>query len=272
MSLLSRDHYIAVLCPDRVALLRRRPGRGAPAGGLELTAQAPCAASGAVAAIAALAGLLARPEIGRGDLTVLLSNHFVRYLLVPWSAEVGSPAELAAFAEICCDQVFGAAGEPRIVLTSPEKAPGARLACALDGALLHSLRRAAAASRLRLASVQPYLMAAFNRLRPSLGQRDFFFLLAEPARNCLLVSLGGAWSSVRASAAEDQPQALADLIEREAQLLGLAEGGMPPVFVHVARRAGIALPACHGVTPRTLDLAPSGEAADPFHAMAMTVA
>jgi len=273
VSLLSRERYVAVLGPDRVALLRRRPGHGARQGGLELTAQAPCAAPVAAAAGAALAGLLARPEIGRGDLTVLLSNHFVRYLLVPWSAEVGSPAELAAFAEICCDQVFGAASEPRIVLTSPEKAPGARLAAALDSAFVNALRGATRVSRLRLVSVQPYLMAAFNRLRPRLGQRDFFFLLAEPSRNCLLVSLGGVWSSVRASAAEDQPQALADLIEREAQLLGLAEGGMPPVFAHVARRPGIALPACHGVTPRTLDLAPLGEAAaDPFHTMAMTVA
>ena len=267
-----RNQYIAVLCLDRVAILRRRRGWS---GAFDLTADAACAAPTAAAAVQALAGLLARPEMVRGDLTVLLSNHFVRYLLVPWRAEVDTPAELAAFARICCDQVFGNDAGKQILLTSREKAPGARLAAALDATLMESLRDVVAASRLRLVSVQPYLAAAFNRLRASFGQRDFVFVVAEPARSCLLVATGGAWSSVRASAAEDQPQALADLIEREAQLLGLAEEGMPPVFVHAPRQGRIRLPDCHGVTPRTIGLPVPDHlaaAANPLLTMAMTVA
>jgi hypothetical protein len=265
------DRYIAVLSPERVALVRRRRGWN---DAFDLCADAACAEPTPAAATEALSGLLGRQEIGEGKLTVLLSNHFVRYLLVPWRPEVGSPAELAAYAEICCDQVFGSEAGRRIVLTSREKALSPRLAAVLDGAFLDNLRSVVEASRLSLASIQPYLSAAFNCMRESLDRSNFVFVVAEPARTCMLVSIDGCWSSVRASSGEDQPQALADLIEREALLLGVAEEDMPPVFVHAPRHADLKLPDCHGVTPETIRLPlpdTLAGAADPLLTMAMTV-
>jgi hypothetical protein len=266
-----RDRYIAVLTPDKVAVVRRRWGWS---GDFDLRADAACVEPTAVGAAQALSGLLARPEIGSGQLTVLLSNHFVRYLLVPWRAEVGSPAELTAFAEICCDQVFGSEPGRRILITSREKASSPRLAAVLDGTFLDALHSAVNASSLGLASVQPYLSAAFNCMRVSFSRSNFVFVVAEPNRTCMLVSIDGCWSSVRASAGEDRPQALADLIEREALLLGVAEEDMPPVFVHAPRHADLKLPDCHGVTPETIRL-PLPETlagtADPLLTMAMTV-
>ena len=137
-----------------------------------------------------------------------------------------------------------------------------------------TLRSVVGASRLRLTSVQPYLSAAFNCMRESFSRRNFVFVVAEPARTCILVSIGGCWSSVRASAGEDRPQALADLIEREALLLGVADEDMPPVFVHAPRHADLKLPACHGVTPEIITLplpATLASAGDPLLNMAMTV-
>jgi hypothetical protein len=181
---------------------------------------------------------------------------------------------LAAFAEICCDEVFGRDAGRRIVLTSREKATSPRLAAVVDAAFMDALRNVAAASALRLVSIQPYLSAAFNRLRDHFARGDFVFVLAEPDRTCMLVSIDGCWSSVRASAAEDQPQALNDLIEREALLLGVAEGAMPAVFLHAARQADLKLKDCHGVTPQTIKLPLPDKlagAADPLLTMAMTV-
>jgi hypothetical protein len=272
VSLLWRDHYIAVLCPDRVAVVRRRRGRKRP---IELLASETCTAPTAQAAVQALAGLLARPEVRKGDLTVVVSSHFVRYLLVPWRAEVRNPAELAAFAAICCDEVFGNEPAGRAVLVSREKASGPRVAAALEPAFLSALRSVAAASPLRLSSIQPYLAAAFNSVRASLDRPDFVFVVAEPKRSCLLVSKEGYWSSLRSSFAADRPQALADLIEREAQLIGLTEEAMPSIFVHAPGQARLDLPAFHGVMPQSISVrVPDalGSAADPLLSMAMTVA
>jgi hypothetical protein len=261
------DRYVAVLCPERVALVRRAAWRKE----WTLHSQAPCAGPGAQHAVEALRDLLAQAKVGGGELTLLLSSHFVQYLLVPWSAQVTGPAELAAFAGVCFDETFGSDGGPRVLKTARERAPSARIAAAVDTALLQSLRATAAASRLRLVSIQPYLTAAFDRLRGALARRDFVFVLAEPTRCCVLVATGGRWRSLRNAAAHARPRELANLVEREAQLAGLADEGMPAVFVHAAGHADLQLPACHGVTP--CSVAPrSALAADPLVAMAMAVA
>lgn len=269
MSPLWRDQLVAVLCPDRVALVRTRHGRRCA---LQLQAEQPCAGSDWKAAVAALAALLARPGQGPGDLTVLLSNHFVRYLLVPWRAEVGTPAELAALASICCDETFGGEAGGRLVTTSAERAPSARMAAGLDAGLVSGLQAAAAASPLRLVSVQPYLAAAFNRLHRLLPRRDFVFVVAEPTRSCLLVATGGRWRSVRNTGGACRPLDLAHLIEREAQLAGLAEEGMPPIFVHAPGQRPLQLPACQGVLPQDIALRGTDALADPLLVMAGTVA
>ena len=130
------------------------------------------------------------------------------------------------------------------------------------------------ASRLKLVSVQPYLVSLFNRLRPSLARRDFVFLVAEPTRSCLLVATGGCWRSLRNTGAAATPQELAYLVEREAQLAGLGDLDMPPVFVHAPGQDDLQLPSCAGVVPKPVGLRGAGgaAAADPLLAMAWTVA
>jgi hypothetical protein len=261
-----RERFTAVLAPDRVVLARHPRGWGrAP----ELQAECPCAGASPEAAVQALQDLLLSGKAGSGELTVLLSNHFVQYVLVPWRAELRSPAELAAYAAICFDETFGANPAGREILVAPERASSARLAAGIDNSLLHALRSALASSSLRLVSIRPYLPAAFDRVRRSLGSRDFLFLLAEPARSCVLVASGGRWRSLRNTSTAAQPHELANLIRREAQIAGLADEGMPPVFVHAPGRDDLQVPDCHGVTPRTLSLPRS--AADPLLAMAMSV-
>lgn len=274
MSLLWRDAftpaaaYTAVVAPQRVLLVRRRRfgGRG---GAADLQLDAPWVGT-PVAAAQALAQLLQGPQVGAGTLQILVSSHFVRYLLVPWRAEVATPEEFAAYARICCEQTFGGVGSGagtgtgegsgaevgagQSLRTAPEKPGSPRLAAAMDTALVQALVQAVGATRLRLVGVQPYLAAAFNRLSRQMPREDFIFVVAEPGRSCLLAASQGQWRSVRASACEDAPERIAGLIEREAQLLGLAEDEMPPVFVHAPRQPGQALPACHGRVPATLDL------------------
>jgi hypothetical protein len=266
-----RDRFTAVLAPDRVALVRRGRGWGKQP---ELHSQAECAAPTPQAAVDALNTLIARPGVGPGELTLVLSNHFVRYLLVPWSTGVGKPSELAAYAGICFDETFGTDAGQREILVNRERAPSARIAAGLDTRFLHALRTAVGGSRLRLVSVQPYLASLFNRVRPSLATKDFVFLVAEPTRTCLLVATGGCWRTLRNTGSAATPQELADLVEREAQLAGLAEHGMPPVFVHAPGQDDLELPACAGVLPQRVHArrGRGAPAADPLLAMALTVA
>lgn len=270
MSHLSHDAYVAVVAPERVLLVRRRKG-WLRRGDFDLTLDAPWAGA-PTAAAQALAQLVQRPEMGAGTLQILVSSHFVRYLLVPWRAEVTHPEEFAAYVRICCDQTYGVASAGRSLRTSAEKEGGPRLTAAMDTALLEALSQAGGAGPLRLASVQPYLAAAYNRLSRHLPRKQFIFFVAEPGRSCLLVASQGRWRSVRASASEDQPHTIAALIEREARLLGLGDDEVPPVFVHAPRQAALTLSECHGRVPKILHLplpAAFAQRADPLLSMAM---
>jgi hypothetical protein len=251
VSLWSRDRWVAVLSPERVALVRRRPGwRTLP----ELHAQRMCADATADAALEALRTLLAQQDVGGGALTIVLSSHFVQYLLVPWRAGVTRPSELKAFAQMCFEETFGGRAGDRTVLVARERAGSARVAAALDSAWLQALQSAAAASALRLVSIQPHLCAVFDRAQRPLGSRDFLLLVAEPARSCVLVASDGHWRSLRCTATPARRIELAQLVEREAQLCGLADEGMPAVFLHAPGQEGLELPACQGVLPQRLQL------------------
>lgn len=265
MSLLSRERLIAVLAPARVTLLHAGTGRPAPGGACDCE-------GGWDGAVDALQGLLREAGVRRGDVTVVLSCHFAHFRLVPWSDAISSPAELEAFARIGFEDVYGAVAAGWALRISPEAAGRPRVAAAIDKALLARLHTIVEGAGLRLASVQPHLMAAFNRLQPGLARDDFVFAVAEPGRCSMLLARAGQWLSVRSSAVADSEHAVAALLERECELNGIGDpqsGPVPPVFIHAPGRAASAWPPVEGVAPRALTL---GSGDDPWQDMAQAVA
>jgi hypothetical protein len=267
---LSPERYLAVLAPTHASLLRRR-GRGA----VEVLGDTDCAAQGAHwdAAADALQGLLAASAVRRGELAVVLSSHFARYRLVPWSDAIGSPDELDAYVRIGFEDVYGAVAAGWALRVSPEPAGRDRIAAALEQALLDRLDSLARAAGVRLVSVQPHLMAAFNRLLPRLRRDDFLFAAAEPGRCSVLLARAGRWVGVRSNAVEDSDAAVAALLARECELHGLAGDAVPAVYVHAAGRAPGAWRPVLGTLPETLAIgAPAAATADPWRDMALAAA
>ncbi len=248
-----RDRYCVALRPNGVALVRRRRGTAA----LDLKGFLACnpAAEGPPwgPAVEALKRFAARPETTPGDLWVVLSNHFVRFQLVPWNGELASVEELQNFAVAAFENVFGEKAATWDVRLSPEKAGAPRIASAVDRALLDALRDAVAGTNLSLISVQPYLMAAFNALAKPFRNRDFIFLLAEPGRASLLAAVDQHWRSVRTGAMENGPEAMAALIEREIHLSQL-DDKVPAILVHAPHHSGLLLNPIGGVAPRVLEV------------------
>lgn len=255
MSPLLRDRYCAVLRPDRVDLVRFKHGFK-PVLDLKQSVAVAAGAEGApwLPAVAALGEMVAGDSVARGELVAVLSNHFVRYLVVPWDDQVGSIAEYEGFARIAFESVFGEAARTWSIRVSPERFRAPRLASAMDGELAQALRQAGR-DKLRLISIQPYLMAAFNRLSQPFRRRDFFFLLAEPGRACVLAAVGGKWRMVRNHAVSDDA-AISALVERELRLLETNEGPVPHLYVHAPGFRQLKLPIVEGAAPRVLALPP----------------
>lgn len=257
MSLSWRDRYCAALKPDRVELVRI--GRGWSRA-VNLSRSLEVATDNEeprwVAALAALRSLLEAEGSGRGDLSVVVSNHFVRYLVIPWDAQIGSIDEYEAYLRIAFENVFGDTAASWTFRSTTEKAGAPRLAAAIDGELDHGLRQLGAGS-LRLVSVQPYLMAAFNALSQTLRRQDFFFLLAEPGRACVLAAVDGYWRTARNQTVVEESD-IPGFVERELRLLETSHSRVPQLFVHAPELGPLKLPLVHGVAPHLLNLIPSG--------------
>jgi hypothetical protein len=214
-----------VICPDQVALWPVR--RALSVRGLRRAIRdphsVPCnPATGIQAWRAALQALeTSLPDFAEHNTvaTVILSNHFVRYALVPWRAELADADEELSFARHCFTKVYGKAAQQWELRLSPEASAMSRLASAVDTELHDGLKAVFDGAGIPLRSVQPHLMAAFNGFRGRLPQQNAWFALLEPDNLCLALLQQGHWSRVRSLRIDSAWQEELPLIlEREAYL------------------------------------------------------
>ncbi|CAB5519870.1 Uncharacterised protein [Pseudomonas putida] len=234
MSHLSLDRYCAVLGAEGVGLGRWHANQHQWLGSRAFTCDP--AQPAWAPALEALGELLAEHAPRRAQLRVLLSARYSRFCLVPWSDAIGHPRELDAYARACFENLYGQPLDDWRIVLSPEPAGASRIATALPEALLQALQALGRESRLSLRSVQPYLMAAYNRCSAQLEEGDFLFVLAEPRRSVLLLAAGGAWQQVLAQGCADNDQALQALIERTCELYG---EHLPRVYLHAPGRGDV---------------------------------
>ncbi len=129
------------------------------------------------AAIQTLTTELPRLFARKAAVKVILSNHFVRYTIMPWSEALGNAAEEEAYARHCFRQLYGAEAEYWELRLSPQRAGLPQLASAVDTRFLAALRNVFKLNGGMLKSVQPRLMAAYNNSRHILSNRRAWLVL-----------------------------------------------------------------------------------------------
>ena len=174
------------------------------------------------APLAVLSAKLNEPKAEPAEVEVILSNHFVRYALLPWSENVESAQEEKALARIYFEKIYGHLVNAWALRVSPAPYGSACLASAIDQALLDEINVLFEPGGLHLASIQPYLMASFNYWRRKLKPREYCFILVENGKLCIAAVRDNKWLGVRTlqsngSLTVELPQ----IVEREILLLGL---------------------------------------------------
>ena len=257
MSPMWRDRLRIGLCPDRLILAAWRRGLRPALGRKEvIPIEGGTEAAGWQRAVEALGSALTSVVARPCDVTVVLSNHFVRYALLPWNAALKTGAEWHALARHQFEGVHGqAAGwDLKVALTG---ARGARIACAVETGLLEALEQKIGGSGLKglaLASVQPYLMAAFNRIRSRIGREPCWLLIVEPGCMAMALLESGAWRALRNRRIDaGWRTALPGLLERESALLGLEEP-CRRIVVHAHEEADAELPGEFHLRDLTLEV------------------
>lgn len=204
MSLLRLNELRVGLCPDRliIARFRRRFAR-------KLVEQR-------VVPVKANLPDALKELAANETVTVLLSNHFVRYAVLPWSSTLTSERDWTAFAQHNFASTYGDVAKTWAFCVSRTKQGYPAIACAVDGALLQSLRQIPG-----IVSVQPYFMAAFNAGRRSFPGPSLWFVVQERGRVTVALVVDGKWKAIRhRQAGEGWREALSDYLDREAAACG----------------------------------------------------
>lgn len=273
MSLLSRSRLRVALAPDKVAAVLMTTGRRArvQARGAWVCQPLPSDAYPWQASIRALVAGLADMAVEGADASFVLSSHFVRYLMLPWSDQVTSSSERQAMARISFEGQFGSRAGAWAIKLSDDAYGKAALASAVDAALPESILQLCGAAKFRPAAIEPYLMTVFNQHRRQLVSQDFCLVVTEPFRVSLLMASAGAWHAVRTAPIRHAlSQELGPLIQRETLLAGLP---MPAqIYLHAQVQEEIAAPSAFDMPVKVLPLAvqegflPN----EPLYAMAMS--
>lgn len=226
MSLLFPERRLIGLAPSGVSL------------GEEVLPCDPASGAGWQAAVAALRTL---PMPGRCNVTVVLSNHFVRYALVPWSGALSTAEEEDAYVRHHFARIHGERANAWALrwTLSPRGVP--RLATAVDNALVAALRDTfPVGGKARLVSVQPHLIAAYHRCRDAIPATGAWLAVAERDRACVALHAQRRFRAVE-NARGDWPDLLGRMrhrIEGDTPSLVLLAG---PRLIDTATPAHLAL-------------------------------
>ncbi|WP_088279572.1 hypothetical protein [Ideonella sp. A 288] len=248
------------LAPDRVDLAWLRLG---PRRAVDRARSLRCAPKAGEpawqAAIEALGEALPEFGVKQGAAAVVLSNHWVRYAVLPWQAELTGAAEVDQRARLHFEQTYGSAAIGWTVRTRDTGFGAPHLACAVDTALIDALGATLAGHGLGLGSLQPLLIAAFNDQRKQLSGQGAFAVV-EAGRVCLGLMQQQRWHDITsrrtdADAAEVIEQELstldADLAPTPLDVLLVGED---VAWTDPARRPARLLGAADGVGRPTLAL------------------
>ncbi|OGT00745.1 MAG: hypothetical protein A3F73_06240 [Gallionellales bacterium RIFCSPLOWO2_12_FULL_59_22] len=249
MSLWSRNEHRIVLHRDRVVLVSI--GREFTRNGVKrhvLDKQVlPCNASGGEMpwddALKTFEAARLNGEHRQSRATVILSNQFMRYAMIPWNEALSDEREELTFARHSFKEMYGSDADQWELRLNRSGEGMAQIACAVDARLPGALRGVFGRLGIGLHSIQPHLMTAYNSCRAILRDRSAWLVLVEHDNLCFALLQEGQWCWVRTiRAGAEWREDLPFLLEREA-LLANAGTTANEVFLWVPDRQNEALPA-----------------------------
>ena len=217
------DKLQIVLTPDHVTIARQRAGFTSSQ---VVTNTMPCAAlvPGEIAwqpALRALQTLLKQKKINKAHASVLLSNQFVRYQLIGAQPDVNGFDEEQAFVRFCFAQVYGSEVNRWQLRWGTNLQVSPQVASAIDIAFIDQIESSLADAGVKLVSMQPYLMAAFNHVRKFVDTNPHWFVLVEPGNACVGFMHAGEWQQLQSSRlGADWVTDLPRVLARELQMAG----------------------------------------------------
>jgi hypothetical protein len=191
-------------------------------------------------AITQLDSMLASMKIvPNSQLKIILASDFVRYLSLPAQQVHMNAEEKLAYAIAAYREVYGSSVDVWDLKLNNAAPRQLTIAAAVDKTLLQALIQLAAKYQLKLVSVQPYLMSAFNALSSQIKNATGYLVIVELKRLLLINLQAGHCQNLRAFSLNNNWQIeLKNLLARE---LLMADSSNPELYIYAPMQKNMAL-------------------------------
>lgn len=181
-------------------------------------------------ALAVLENWLQQQKAGRAMLDITLSDHWVRYLLIPWTDDVQNAVELEALTEIQFESLYGNQVHDWIIKITPSDFGQPVIASAFAKNLNRAIETLCRSHKLNLVSIKPSFLSKFNQWRLYLPKSAL--LVDVESSQCVLATFkNDHWNSLRSVKLNDMSvAALLQAIERELVVQGMDD--QAKVYLH----------------------------------------
>lgn len=152
--------------------------------------------------------------------TVMVSNHFARYTVIPWNSELILDVEREAYMQHCFTLAYGESAKAWDLRMSEPDFGKSAVASAINIGLLQALQGVFSEVNMPLNAVYPQLMLAINQTLNSIRKQSnaysFWLIAIQNERVCLTLMIDGDWRLVKNMAIEsDVVKQVTLLIQRE---------------------------------------------------------
>ena len=227
MSLLWRDEVSLYVAPRRIALARRARGLSD-----RLVAATEVAVDGGSVAdpgpmLRRLATLLEAPEWQGADVRLCIADHWVRYAVTPQvPVKLDAAGRLSHARFLLADTYGEELAQWDVALQDQEPGRCAVVSAVLAG-LTDSLSQILGAARLRIVSMQPHLVVAYNAWRRLLPESGAWFITLREGWLAGAHLTHGAWDRVYCARLASHAIVELERLQRADRFARPAEGADP---------------------------------------------
>lgn len=131
------------------------------------------------------------------ELSITLSNHFVRYVALPPQAEITAPEEVKSYATFRMREVYAERVDSWILSVSEWNPLNGAVCAAIPRDLMTRVEELAARYQFKLKEIEPYLASVYDRWQQLLCDNKIYFVVIETGRICIALLINGIWHSIR---------------------------------------------------------------------------
>jgi len=136
-------------------------------------------------------------RLNGAELSITLSNHFVRYAVIQFQQGIKDAQEFFTYAQFQMREIYGDRVDSWDISMSDWDPKSGGICAALERELVQQIQALAVRFHLKLKQIEPYLTAAFDQWSRTIHHQRFWFIVVEPGRLCVLLFSNGNWRSIR---------------------------------------------------------------------------